>query len=230
VPYFTPVRTQANGDGFATRRERAQPLISDGSAMSVENSNTKSATQGKVKWRRFAIVAIPTFVVAGTLVGLTAEGALASSISVSGQQFTVTADSLTGTGFAQYGNILPGGPNGEQPVIVSAIQNATLANLCQSVSVPTPLGNLTIRLTAGGSGTPVSATNLVVDANDLSGSTATFNNISIGQDAGTLGGTSGSFGEQADSVSISGLVQHAWYTTAGTFTLPNLSLSFGGSC
>jgi hypothetical protein len=25
-------------------------------------------------------------------------------------------------------------------------------------------------------------------------------------------------------------VQHTWYTTAGTFTLPNLSLGFGGSC
>lgn len=188
------------------------------------------AAQGKVKWRRFAIVAVPAVVIAGTLVGLTAAGALASSISVSGQEFTVTADSLTGTGFAQYGNILPGGPNGEQAVIVSAIQSAQLTNLCQSVTVPTPIGDLTIRLTAGGSGTPVSADNLVVDASDLSGSTATFKNISIGQDAGTLGGTSGDFGEKADSISISGLVQHAWYTTAGTFTLPNMSLAFGGSC
>lgn len=188
------------------------------------------ATQGKVRWRRFAIAAVPAVAIAGTLVGLTAEGALASSISVSGQEFTVTADSLTGTGFAQYGNILSGGPNGEQAVIVSAMQTATLSNLCQSVSVPTPLGNLVIRLTAGGSGTPVSADNLVVDANDLSGSSATFTNIAIGQDAGTLGGTAGSFGESADSVTINGLVQHAWYTTAGTFTLPNLSLGIGGSC
>jgi hypothetical protein len=199
--------------------------------MSDENPSSRTSASGKVRWRRFAIAFVPAFAIAGTLVGLTAEGALASSISVSGQEFTVTADSLTGTGFAQYGNILPGGPNGEQPVIVSAIQSASLTNLCQSVTVPTPIGNLTITLTAGGgSGGPVTADNLVVDANDLSGSTATFTNISIGQDAGTLGGTSGDFGEEADAVSISGLVQHAWYTTAGTFTLPNLSLSFGSSC
>jgi hypothetical protein len=186
---------------------------------------------GKVRWRRFAIAAIPALAIAGTLVGLTAEGALASSISVSGQEFTVTADSLTGTGFAQYGNVLPGGPNGEQPVIVSAFQAAQMTNLCQSVSVPTPLGTLTIRLTAGGTaGAPVTADNLVVDANDLSGQSATFTNIAIGQDAGTIGGTTGSFGEDADSVTISNVVQHAWYTTAGTFTLPNLSLEFGGSC
>ena len=31
-------------------------------------------------------------------------------------------------------------------------------------------------------------------------------------------------------VTIDNLVQHTWYTTAGTFTLPNLSLGFGGSC
>ncbi len=198
--------------------------------MSDETPSSKTSASGKVRWRRFAIAIVPAVAIAGTLVGLTAEGALASSISVSGQEFTVTADELDGTGFAQYGNILPGGPNGEQPVIVSAIQTATLSNLCQSVTIPTPLGDLTIRLTAGANGTPVSADNLVVDANDLSGSTATFTNISIGQDAGTLGGTAGDFGEEADSVTIDGLVQHAWYTTAGTFTLPNLSLTFGGSC
>jgi hypothetical protein len=65
---------------------------------------------------------------------------------------------------------------------------------------------------------------------------ATFHNISIGLDAGTLTedpgttGTAGTFGEQADSVTIDNLNQDTWLTTAGTFTLPDLSLSFGGSC
>ena len=44
--------------------------------MSVDSSRA----QGKVKWRRFAIVAVPAVAIAGILVGLTAEGALASSI------------------------------------------------------------------------------------------------------------------------------------------------------
>ncbi|HXT89830.1 MAG TPA: DUF6230 family protein [Trebonia sp.] len=192
--------------------------------MSVSDSS--NSARGKVKWRRFAIVAIPAFVVAGTLVGLTAEGALASSISVSGQQFTITADQLAGTGFAQYGGVLPNSTGGQTPVIVSSIKNATMTKLCQSVSV---LG-MTVHLTAGGSGTPVSASNLVVDANDQTASSAVFTNISIGQDAGTLGGPAGTFGEEADQVTIDNLVQHTWYTTAGTFTLPNLSLGFGGSC
>jgi hypothetical protein len=123
--------------------------------MSAESSTSRFHTPGKVRWRRFAIVAVPAVAVAGILVGLTAEGAIA---------------------------------------------------------------------------------NLIVDAGGQTGSVATFHNISIGLDAGTLTedpgttGTAGTFGEQADSVTIDNLNQDTWLTTAGTFTLPDLSLSFGGSC
>ena len=189
-------------------------------------STSSNSAPARVNWRRFAIVAVPAFVVAGLLVGLTAEGALASSISVSGQEFTITADQLAGTGFAQYGGTLPNSHGSQTPVIVSSIKNATMTDLCQSVTV---LG-MTVHLTAGGGGSPVSASNLVVDANDQTASSAVFTNLSIGQDAGTLGGPAGTFGEAADQVTINNLVQHTWYTTAGTFTLPGLSLGFGGSC
>jgi uncharacterized protein DUF6230 len=187
--------------------------------------------QGRVNWRRFAIVAVPAVIVAGTLIGLTAEGAIASSISVSGQEYLITASKLTGTGFEQFGGQLSGA-SGDQPVIISAIHSATLANLCQSVTI----GPITLHLTAGGGGTPVSAQNLIVDASGQTGSEAIFHNISIGLDAGTLSedpgaaGASGGFGQQADSMEIDNLVQHTWLTTAGTFTLPDLSLGFGGSC
>ena len=187
--------------------------------------------QGRVKWRRFAIVAVPAVILAGTLMGLTAQGAIASSISVSGQEYLITASKLTGTGFEQFGGQVSGA-SGDQPVIISAIHSATLTSLCQSVTV----GPVTLHLTAGGGGTPVSAENLIVDASGQTGSEAVFHNISIGLDAGTLSedpgtvGTSGGFGQQADSMEIDNLVQHTWLTTAGTFTLPGLSLGFGGSC
>lgn len=199
--------------------------------MSVNNSNTRPGASGRVKWRRFAIVAVPAVVVAGALIGLTAEGAIASSISVSGQEYLITASKLTGTGFEQFGGTVSGA-SGSQPVIVSAIHSATLTNLCQSVTI----GPISLHLTAGGSGTPVSAQNLVVDASGQTGSEAVFHNISIGLDSGTLSedpgaeGAPGGFGQQADSMEIDNLVQHTWLTTAGTFTLPNLSLGFGGSC
>jgi hypothetical protein len=200
--------------------------------MLADSNAKRSPVPGKVVWRRFAVVAVPAIAIAGTLIGLTAKGAIASSISVSGQEFLVTASQLNGTGFEQFGGEVPGTNNSQNPVVISAIHHATLANLCQSVTV----GPVTLRLTAGGGGNLVSADNLVVDAGGQTGSVATFHNITIGQDAGTLtedpgtAGTPGGFGQQADSITIDNLVQHTWLTTAGTFTLPGLSIGFGKSC
>jgi Family of unknown function (DUF6230) len=201
-------------------------------ASSQKSLHRSARPQGRVRWRRFALMLVPALGAGGILVGLTASGVLASSISVSGQPFTVTASNLSGGPFAQYGAALPTA-QGTKPVAVSVIGIGKLTNLCQSVSV----GGLTLRLTAGGGGnTPVSANNLVVAADTLSGD-ATFKNITIGQDAGQMGvsgvtpaPTSGSFGEMADSVSIDNLRQNTFLTTAGTFTLPGLSLSFGNAC
>ena len=192
------------------------------------------ATTGKVRWRRFATVMVPAAAVAAVLVGLTATGSIAASISVSGSAFEVTSVKLRGTGFEQFGSIVAETKGTQRPVAVSVIRNATLASLCQSVKV----GPFTLVLRAGRGPVPVSAANLVVDADQLSGN-ATFSNIAIGQDAGTLTevpgttGASGGFGEQADTIVITNLRQHTWLTTAGTFTLPGLSLGIstnGGSC
>ena len=187
--------------------------------------------QGKVRWRRFAMMLVPSALVAAALVGLTATGVLAASISVSGQQFVVTADQLNGTGFSQYGGVIQPFGHGPTPVTVSVINSASLHGMCQSVTT----GPFTVRLTAGTGSTPASATNLVVDASALTGD-ATFSNIAIGQNATQLNGsgfpapTAGGFGQMADSVVIKNLHQDNWYTTAGTFKLPGLSLRFGGSC
>jgi Family of unknown function (DUF6230) len=202
---------------------------------SSENSTSEppaGPAVGRVRWRRFAILFLPALAIAGTLIGLTAEGVLAANISVSGSAFEVSSSQLNGTGFEQFGGVVTDAANNPHPVAISAIQSATLANLCQSVAV----GPIVLRITAGGGGTPVSASNLIVDADQLSGSTAVFHNITIGQDAGTLtedpgvAGQAGGFGQQASSVTIDNLQQHTWLTTAGTFTLPGFSLSFGNAC
>src|SRR5215469_11965856 len=164
-----------------------------------EESPLSPKTVGRVRWRRFAIVMIPSMAVAALLVVLTATGSIAASISVSGSAFEVTSTQLRGTGFEQFGSITEQANGAQHPVAVSVIRNATLQSLCQSVKV----GPFTLVLRAGTGSTPVSADNLVVDADQLSGN-ATFTNISIGQDAGTLtevpgtSGPSGGFGEQAD--------------------------------
>lgn len=202
---------------------------------STESASSAAGAQGRVRLRRFAALAVPATLAGGALVVLTAQGVLAAQFSISGMPFTVTADQLNGTGLEQYGaidNVADGSPNladqnGQELVFVSAIKQAELTNLCQSVSIG--FANLVIR--AGAGSTPVEATNLVVDSDSLTGD-ANFTNLSVDQDASTLdevpgvAGPLGTFGQQADKVSIKNLRQDNWATTASSFTLPGLSIGF----
>ena len=206
---------------------------------STGNSASSAARpQGRVRLRRFAALAVPATLAGGALVVLTAQGVIAAQFSISGMPFTVTADQLTGTGLEQYGaldNVAAGSPNltdtnGQELVFVSAIKSAQLTNLCQSVSIG--FANLVIR--AGQGSTPVKATDLVVDSDTLTGD-ANFTNLSVDQDASTLdeipgvAGPLGTFGQQADTVTIKHLRQDNWATTASSFTLPGLSISFSNN-
>jgi hypothetical protein len=194
------------------------------------------AVSGRTNWRRFALAAGVPVVVAGGLLVMMSQGALAASFAVSGQDFKISADRLDGTGFAQYGGTVKDAAGKETPVSMSGIARAKLTNLCQSVRAGDAPMSLTI--TAGTEkGRPAQATNLLIGMKDLSGD-ATFTNINIGQDAGTLTkggpdaqGATGSFGQQSDKIVINGLKQTALSTTAGTFKLTglNLKLNFGSS-
>lgn len=196
---------------------------------------TKPKAEGKVRYRRAAIPGMAALAATGALVVLTAQGALGVQFAISGMPFVVTADHLTGTHFQQFGDLdsgLSGNPwlkssNGQAVVMTSVIGDAKVYNLCQSVNL---VGvNLVIR--AGTGSTPVHATNLVLDSTDLTGD-ATFNNIQIGRDASDLTqvpsikGHAYTFSQQADSVDIKNVRQDNYASTASTFSLPNLSMSF----
>jgi hypothetical protein len=192
--------------------------------------------EGRVRLRRAAVPGIAALATTGTLVFLTAQGALGVQFAISGMPFTVTASSLEGQGFQQYGGLdqtAPGSPNlpdenGQKLVFVSAIRDATVHNLCQSINLVGT--NLVIK--AGGGSKPVHATNLVLDSDLLTGDEADFNNINIGEDASQmhqvkgLEGPLGVFGQEADSVTITNVRQNNWAATAATFSLPNLSMTF----
>jgi Family of unknown function (DUF6230) len=191
---------------------------------------------GRVRWRRFTITIIPAIGLAVMLMLLSTQAVLAVSLSISGEAFTVTAGLLKGNGFEQFpvidhsaGNSLPGG-SGHISLEATAIRSAKISHLCQSVRI---LG-LTMVIRAGDS-KPVSATDLVVDADRFSGN-ASFTHLVQGQDASTLNqvpgvrGPAGAFALAASKVTITHLRQHAYATTAGTFTLPGFSLRFGGGC
>jgi len=182
--------------------------------------------RGRTRWRQFAALTVPALAAAGFIVFGMANGAVAASFAVSGQTFKVSADQLVGDGFVQYGSVTKDSEGAEHPVAVSGIRRATLTNLCQSVKVPGAPVVLTIN--AGGNGKPATANNLLLDITDLRGD-ATFTNIEIGRDAGSLDkaatrAESGTFGQQSDRIVIKDLKQVAWSTTAGTFTLNGLHL------
>lgn len=200
-----------------------------------------SQVRGGTRWKRFAVVMVPSVAATAAIGVALAQGALAASFSVSGQSFKVSADKLDGQGFSQYGAIDSGytldGKQTGHPVAVSAFTSAKITNMCQSVVTPgiPGFGSVSLVLKAGGSGTPVEADNLYIDVEDL-GADATFRGIDIGVAAkdttkgpGMKGGGEAAnpygFAQQATSATLTDVKQTAWATTAGTFKLSGLHMS-----
>ncbi|MEU9138181.1 DUF6230 family protein [Streptomyces sp. NPDC048404] len=200
-----------------------------------------SQVRGGTRWKRFAVVMVPSVAATAAIGVALAQGALAASFSVSGQSFKVSADKLEGQGFSQYGALDQGtgldGKSALHPVAVSAFKSADITSMCQSVVTPNipVLGSVSLVLKAGGGGTPVHADNLYIDVEDL-GADATFKNIDIGvaaKDANKGPGMKGGgeqanpygFAQQAESATLTDVKQTAWATTAGTFKLSGLKMS-----
>ncbi|KUO06748.1 DUF6230 family protein [Streptomyces sp. DSM 15324] len=205
----------------------------------------ESQVRGGTRWKRFALVMVPSVAATAAIGVALAQGALAASFSVSGQSFKVGADYLHGTGFSQYGAVDAGkgldGKDQLHPVAVSAFNDAEITNMCQSVTTPgiPLLGSVTLTLTAGTGKEQVQAHTLYIDVEDLKTTKAVFNGIDIG--VGADGINKGpavkqgeidqkqtfahGFAQQATSADLYGVQQTAWATTAGTFTLPDLHMS-----
>ncbi|CAL9587001.1 hypothetical protein SUDANB15_05126 [Streptomyces sp. enrichment culture] len=204
----------------------------------------KSQVRGGTRWKRFAVVMVPS-VAATAAVGIgLAQGALAASFSVSGQQFKVTAGHLHGEGFAQYGGIdsvytsTEGKAKKQVPVAISSFDDATITKMCQSVKTDVPfVGTVYLRLEAGNNAKkPVEAKNLYIDVAQLDAD-AEFKNIDIGvavkdktrgpanKDEKTT--LPGGFAQQAETADLYDVKQTAWATTAGTFKLSGLSMRLG---
>jgi hypothetical protein len=204
---------------------------------------------GRTRWRRFLIVLAPAYGAIAALIFLAASGALAVSFAVSGTNLTITADQLStngtdGNGIAlyQYGVADFSGGGAVTPTVETVIPNASITNLCQSV---TAFG-VTVKTTAGAAAnSPVTASKLVVDANSIAAGSATFNNINIGADMGQFAGSlpgfpvargsgpnvstvpvpAGTFGQTATGATLGQLRQSAQGQSAGQLTLPGLQIS-----
>ncbi|KOV58292.1 cholesterol esterase [Streptomyces sp. NRRL WC-3618] len=203
----------------------------------------ESQVRGGTRWKRFAVVMVPSVAATACIGVALAQGALAASFSVSGQSFKVRADYIEGNGFSQYGAVDMGDPASKEsthPVAVSAFSNARIQNMCQSVVTPRIpfFGTATLVLRAGDSDKKeeqVSAKNLYIDVERLEAEKAVFGDMNIGVAARDLknppmkgnGEKSdpNGFGQEAGHVDLYGVKQTAWATTAGTFTLPGLSMN-----
>jgi Family of unknown function (DUF6230) len=213
-----------------------------------------SPAAGSTRWRRFFLVLAPAYLLVAGILVLGYTGAVAVSFSIAGVPAKVSTEKLetgaadgNGVGFYQFGLADVTGSGAPAPQAETIVPNATLTRLCQSVSV----SGVVFRLTAGDAGTPVSASNLVIDASSLTATSATFGDINIGQDMGTFSNPTlqqptlsglgsaqgpnvptgnvprGTFGQVARTATINGVQQVSNATAATSFTLPNLHLAIG---
>ncbi|HLU96445.1 MAG TPA: DUF6230 family protein [Thermobifida alba] len=195
----------------------------------MADETISESPDGGTAWRRFAYVALPGLAAAGILTAATTQGLLAASFAVSGDHFKISATQLDGTGFAQYGDVATSVDDTSRPVGLSIIEQAELSDMCMSALVDLPIGTATVLIHAG-EDTPVTATNMVVDVEQLEGN-ASFSAIEIGRDASTLNKVSGPQGEpggfalQSDTVVIDDLTMVAWAVNSGTLRLSGLKLN-----
>jgi hypothetical protein len=135
---------------------------------------------------------------------------------------------------------------------VSQFRSATIAGLAQQICAPTPLGNA-IRVTLAGTGSDTTASDLVIQAPALTADSAAFKNIIIGASVkdslnrqgfqpnsdftdpyGALSGSpiGDSFGQGADTATLTKVNQIGIGTEAGSFNISGLKLyaEFVSSC
>lgn len=199
------------------------------------NASRTALREGRTSWKKTAVVALPAVLAVGVMASVMAEGALAASFAVSGTSFQVSSGKLTSQGLSSYVQTDRDIDGKGHPVALLGIGDATLSDICQAAEVKTPLGNVVFKLTAGGDAGNVTASNLIIDGEDLVGD-ARFGTAQIGRDASTLDevpgikGERGKFGLQAGDITVSGVKSNAWSATGGNFRLKGMrvDVSLGG--
>ncbi|MEV5955956.1 DUF6230 family protein [Streptomyces sp. NPDC051987] len=190
---------------------------------------------GRTRWRRFAVVLVPSVGACAAVGVAMAQGVLAASFFISGRQFQLAADTLTARGFSLYGMVDVTRRHELVPVVVTGFRHATIDGLCQSVVVDVPvLGTQTLRLTGGG-GRPVETSDFFIDATAESVGDANFSGLDVGVAQGALtkgpvrsGDRNSQFfdpdavAQQALSTTLNDVRVSAVAVSAGTFSVPGL--------
>ncbi|MFC4530059.1 DUF6230 family protein [Sphaerisporangium dianthi] len=185
--------------------------------------------QGRVRWRRFGLVFIPSMAAAALLVGATVQGAVGASFVVAGTPIKASADLIKAYGDEEFGGFVETRDGQKIPVYIIANRRVETFNLCQSYLLRTPIGPVTVRTTAGANGKPVVAKQQVIKTTMLSGD-LTYTNIELGRDASTLdtvpgvSGPPGTPGVQATKVVSRNSRQVFLALSAARLELPDVTL------
>ncbi|MGP3684711.1 DUF6230 family protein [Streptomyces sp. IBSNAI002] len=98
-------------------------------------TRTGRPPEGRVRWRKAALVAVPALGVVGALAVVMAQGALAASFAVSGTSFQVSSSRLSSKGLASFVQTDRSVDGKGHPVALLGIGEATLADICQAAEV-----------------------------------------------------------------------------------------------
>ncbi|MFI9273346.1 DUF6230 family protein [Kitasatospora sp. NPDC052896] len=192
---------------------------------------------GRTRWKRFAVILLPSLAATAVLAAGVAQNVLAASFLISGEEFKLSADELHGEGFSLYGTVDLTREHVQVPVAVTGFESATIHGLCQSAVFPIPvLGPYTLRLTGGRR--PATAKGFFIDSKRLAADQASSHRLDIGVAAGSL--TSGevspgdrdsrffnpnSLAQQASSINLTNVRVTAVAVSAGSLDVPGLDVS-----
>jgi hypothetical protein len=164
----------------------------------------------------------------GLLVGFGANGVMAD-VPMSGiGQFNVSFAQMTGKGFHLYGSLYTDN-NAAKPVFVNQIDDVTISGLVISKDVSFgPLGNYTVKITAGNGNTPVHITGLTQKAALIQGD-AQFTNMDISEhnvDLSNPANASKEFTQGSDTITIKNGSLDTSYLFQQAVSLPGMKVEF----
>lgn len=198
-------------------------------------AHTGSADEGRTHWRRSALMFVPCTLAVGTLGIALAEGAIAASFAVSGTAFKVSASEVTAQGVSSFPSSIGDSADDAKPVLLAAVKDGTVSDVCVSLKQKLPLVGEISMLVHSGADKPLAGTNLVVNADALTGGGGKVTGVEAGRDASTLTGApgvtgpKGVFAVQADTAVAHDLRSTAYSANGGTLTLEKLEIEFSRS-
>ncbi|MET8217275.1 MULTISPECIES: DUF6230 family protein [Streptomyces] len=187
--------------------------------------------EGRTHWKRSAVMLVPCTLAVGAMGIALAQGAIAASFAVSGTAFKVRAEEVTANGLSSFPSSIGSGGDAK-PVLLAAVKDGTVSGVCVSLKQKVPVVGEISMLVRSGSDKPLKGSNLIVNADALTGGGGKVTGVQAGRDASTLSGApgvtgpKGVFGVQADSAVAHDVNSTAYSANSGTLTLEKLEIEF----